>query len=298
MKQLFPLLLLALGAPWTVFAQTQRIAPASTGREPIFAGKESWMSDHEWLALFDPPFTQPTEIPVGSGLRKTLFDQLCAKVQRKNSGVRFMGELRAFKNWALFRGEAWDANNKPIYVSYSPKVKVKDDPLANDNVRGLWLRTHVGWKLVDYGDIGCGEFDDPTTQYWADCYGMPAEFWGGDAEPVVPKERTVAFAFPKRVDIPSNSGIRKELFDLLRPEVEHRFGKGMRFTGTLRGFKNWVLFEGGTVDARGGNVPEDGGDTVALWLRTRNDWIMVDFNLGHTDAFYTIWKEKYGAPFF
>ncbi len=289
--------LLALSCGWTAFAQASHSGQASNAREPIFEGKEPWMSDGEWLTLFDPHFTRPAEIPAGSSLRKTLFDQLRAKVQRKG-GVRFMGSLRAFKNWALFRGEAWNANGKPIYVSYSQKVKVKDDPLANDNVAGVWLRTRAGWKLVDYGDIGCGELDDPTTLFWADRYGMPVEFWEEYAELVAQEERTTAFAFQKRVEIPQENELRKVLFDLLRPEVERSFGKGVQFTGSLHGFKNWALFEGETIDAKGRNVPHDGGDTVALWLRTCNGWLLVDFNLGHTDTFYEIWKEKYGAPFF
>jgi hypothetical protein len=177
-------------------------------------------------------------------------------------------------------------------------VKVRDDPLANDNVTGLWLRTRAGWKLVDYGEIGCGEFDDPATIYWADRYGMPAEFWGDGSEPIPHNDRAAELAFEKRGDIPAKSGLRKELFDILRPQVEHRYGKAVRFTGTLEGFKNWALFQGTTNDAKGNNILENGGDTVALWLRTCDGWLLVDFNLGHTDAFYTVWKEKYGAPFF
>jgi len=293
--RLFLVLLFAFATRWAAYAEEPHSSWGPMEQEPVFVGKESWMSDHEWLTLFDPPFTQPTEIPVDSGLRRVLFDQLRAKV-RNNGTVRFRRELRAFKNWALFRGEALDAQDKPIYVSYSPEVKVKDDPLANDNLAGLWLRSRAGWRLIAYLGIGSGELNDPTTQYWADRYGMPLEFWGKYAEPVVQKQ--TAFAFPKRTEISSESGLRKVLFDILRPEVERSYGKGMRFEGSLEGFKSWALFQGNTLDAKGRNVPEDGGDTVALWLHTYNGWLLVDFNVGHTDVFYMIWKEKYGAPFF
>ena len=114
----------------------------------------------------------------------------------------------------------------------------------------------------------------------------------------MPKAQAAVFAFPKRVDNIRDSALRKNLFDLLRPEAEHLHGKGLQFTGSLKGFKNWALFEGQTTDAKDRNIPHDGGDTVALWLRTRNGWLLVDFNIGHTDVFYTIWKEKYGVPFF
>jgi hypothetical protein len=291
------MLLLAAVPLWLSLVQAAPDVSASAEREPLFAAKVPWMSDKDWLSLFDPPFTHPTDIPVGNDLRKVLFDQLRAKVQKKTE-VRFLGELRAYKNWALFRGEALDIKDQPIYATDMPGVKVEDDPLANDNVRGLWLRTRNGWKLEDYGKIGCGELNDPITQYWADRYGMPMEFWGGYAVQVPEKERKAAFAFPNRVEISPGMGLRKELFDILRPEVERLYGKGMRFSGLLEGDKNWALFQGTTNNAKGQNVPEDGGDTVALWLRTCDGWILVDFNLGHTDVFYEIWKDKYGVPFF
>jgi hypothetical protein len=37
-------------------------------------------------------------------------------------------------------------------------------------------------------------------------------------------------------------------------------------------------------------------DTVALWLRTRDGWTLVDFDAGGSDAFYTEWSRQYGAP--
>ncbi len=289
-------LLIAASSLWFSFSQAAPDIPVSGQQEPIFAGKEPWMSNKDWLSLFDPPFTHPTDIPIESSLRKELFDQLRGKVQKKIE-VRFQGKLRAYKNWALFRGEALDAKGQPIYATDMPGVKVEDDPLSNDDVRGLWLRTCKGWKLVDYGKMGCGELNDPITQYWVDRYGMPIEFWNG-YEVQVPKEwQKTWFVFPKRVNLSPGSEKRKELFAILLTEVERLYGKGIRFTGLLQGYKNWALFEGTTNNTDGKNVPEDGGDTVALWLHTCNGWILVDFNTGHTDAFYEIWKGKYGMPF-
>ena len=63
-----------------------------------------------------------------------------------------------------------------------------------------------------------------------------------------------------------------------------------------RGAEQDAMEESAALDAKA--LIRDNGDTVALWLRTSNAWLLVDFDVGHTDAFYTIWKEKYGAPFF
>jgi hypothetical protein len=49
----------------------------------------------EWNELFDPPFTKPTEIPVSSPLRKSLFAQLRTLIEKKaRQPVRFEGSLK------------------------------------------------------------------------------------------------------------------------------------------------------------------------------------------------------------
>ena len=83
------------------------------------------------------------------------------------------------------------------------------------------------------------------------------------------------------------------------PRVEPIAKQAVRFQGSLRVFKNWALFLGSTVDGNGQSIklpPMDNDDTVALWLRTRRGWQLIDSNTGHSDAFYIIWPEQYGVP--
>ena len=86
---------------------------------------------------------------------------------------------------------------------------------------------------------------------------------------------------------------------LRRPGVERMAKRPVRFEGSLRAFRNWAIFLGGTVDKDGRAVklpPMDNSDTVALWLRTKDGWRLVDWSAGHSDAFHIIWTEVYGAP--
>ncbi|GEP43898.1 hypothetical protein [Brevifollis gellanilyticus] len=118
----------------------------------------------------------------------------------------------------------------------------------------------------------------PGTDLWRDAFDPP---------------------FTKPAEVPKDTPLRKQLFDLLRPKIEREAKRKVQFEGSLRAFKNWALFSGETVDADGKSVkfpPMDNTDTVALWLRTREGWRLVDHSTGHSDAFYIIWHEQYGAP--
>lgn len=105
--------------------------------------------------------------------------------------------------------------------------------------------------------------------------------------------------FTEPREIASSSPLRKELFGLLRPPIARLAKRPVRFEGSLRAFKNWALFTGSTVDDHGASVkfpPVDNSDTVALWLRTRTGWNLIDYSAGHGDVFYSIWAEQYGTP--
>ena len=105
--------------------------------------------------------------------------------------------------------------------------------------------------------------------------------------------------FTKPTELPAKSPLRKALFEQLRPRIEKDAKHQVRFAGTLRVVKNWALFTGTTVDAKGNSVkmpPMDNDDTAALWLRTRDGWKLVDFSSGHSDPVQVIWTEKYGLP--
>lgn len=105
--------------------------------------------------------------------------------------------------------------------------------------------------------------------------------------------------FPEPREVSSSSPLRKELFELLRTPIAQLAKRSVRFEGSLRAFKNWACFTGSTVDEHGASVrfpPIDNSDTVALWLRTRDGWRLVDYSAGHSDVFYFVWEEQYGTP--
>jgi hypothetical protein len=96
-------------------------------------------------------------------------------------------------------------------------------------------------------------------------------------------------------ELPADSALRKPLVELLRGKVT----KQHRFSGSLKVYRNWAFFVGITVDQKGKSLkspPMDNDDSVALWLRTREGWWLIDFRFGHSDAFYLVWPEKYGVP--
>lgn len=137
------------------------LASAATAQD--FAGKPG---SEQWNGLYDPPYTTPTDIPRDQALRKQLFDLLRPSIEReaKQKGVRFQGELKAFKNWAFFFGEVLDTKDRAI----------RFQPVDNTESAALWLRTKDGWKLVDYA-VG---FGDPFYWQWADQYGVPRRLLG------------------------------------------------------------------------------------------------------------------------
>ena len=105
--------------------------------------------------------------------------------------------------------------------------------------------------------------------------------------------------FTKPTEIPVSSPLRRSLWAQLRPLVEKKARRPVRFEGSLRAFKNWAFFVGRTVDMKGQSVKfsdMENDDTVALWLRTSSGWRLINFSVGHSDAFYILWPQQYGMP--
>ena len=124
----------------------------------------------QWKSLYEPPYTKPTDIPRDQGLRKKLFDLLRPHIEReaKQDGIKFQGELKAFKNWAFFMGTVLDAKDRAIHFQ----------PSENTEAAALWLRTKEGWKLVDFA-VG---FGDPFYWQWHEQYGVPRQLLGMDPD--------------------------------------------------------------------------------------------------------------------
>ncbi|WP_411827231.1 hypothetical protein [Luteolibacter sp. AS25] len=117
--------------------------------------------------MWAPTTKTPTELKIGSDLRKQLFDQLRAQTDGK---VKFQGSLKTCRNWAFFSGNTLDLNNKPKVI-----VKMGED-WGNPDACALWLKTSKGWVLVDFS-FG---HSDAFYIMWPDQYGAPKDFFRHD----------------------------------------------------------------------------------------------------------------------
>ncbi|MDP0490474.1 MAG: hypothetical protein Q7Q71_05445 [Verrucomicrobiota bacterium JB023] len=102
-------------------------------------------------------------------------------------------------------------------------------------------------------------------------------------------------------EVSAESGLRKVMFDLLRPEIATQAGKAasaVKFQGSLKREGKWAFFSGRSLEGATSISFEPMGndDTCALWLETRKGWILVDWSAGHSDVFYLVWAEEYGVP--
>ncbi len=131
---------------------------------PLFAQElQAPKGSDLWDQLYDPPYTEPTEIPANEPLRKELFNILRPRIEKlAGKPVLFQGSLKAYRNWAMFMGEGLDKESeKPLTY----------DEFESTSVIGLWLRTLEGWKLIDF-DAGA---TDAFYVIWPEQFGTPEE---------------------------------------------------------------------------------------------------------------------------
>lgn len=118
-----------------------------------------------WSELYDPPYASPTEIPVSSTLRKSLFDQLRPMIEKNaRQPVRFQGSLQAYRNWAFFSGRTVDSRGVAVALS----------EIGSSDTAALWIRTKAGWRLVEYS----AGHTDVCYAIWPEQFGVPAELLG------------------------------------------------------------------------------------------------------------------------
>jgi hypothetical protein len=99
--------------------------------------------------------------------------------------------------------------------------------------------------------------------------------------------------------VPMGSALRKELFDSIRPKAEELAEKPVKFAGTMRRDGIWVYFIGQLVDSKGVEVPigaAESAEALALWKKVGDEWQVLEFRAGFTDALFLEFPEKYGAP--
>lgn len=96
-----------------------------------------------------------------------------------------------------------------------------------------------------------------------------------------------------------NSEERKEMLEMLKPEVARQAGlkpEEVKLEGSLKVQGKWAFFVGKAVDAQSETLklePYGKGDTCALYLDTKKGWAMVDWSIGYQDLIYSAWASTY-----
>jgi hypothetical protein len=105
--------------------------------------------------------------------------------------------------------------------------------------------------------------------------------------------------YPAPANLKAGDALRKELFEVLRPIHERFAKKKAKFTGRMWVQRHWAVFAGSSVDEKGTPIAEPGSgntEVAALWLKTFQGWVVVDYGFGHSDVFWVDWPESYGVP--
>lgn len=100
-------------------------------------------------------------------------------------------------------------------------------------------------------------------------------------------------------EVTKGSKLRKELFDLARPDIEASAGRTVLFNGSMKRLGSWAFFLGDIVTADGGPIrigPAESGDTALLWSRKNGVWFLMEAEVGFTDVIYLEWSDKHGFP--
>ncbi len=116
----------------------------------------------EWDDIYSVKSRTPVFVAQGSKEASAILDAFLPIFKKRTpAGAQLIGEIKAFKNWALFAGYAADSKGNQI----TPK-----DGIASDTAV-LFLKTREGWAVVDYG-LG---HSDMFYIIWPAQYGVPVE---------------------------------------------------------------------------------------------------------------------------
>jgi len=100
-------------------------------------------------------------------------------------------------------------------------------------------------------------------------------------------------------EVKKGSKLRKELFELARPDIEAAAGRAVLFNGSMKRLGSWAFFLGNIVTADGGPIrigPAESGDTALLWSLKNGVWFLMEAEVGFTDVIYLEWSDKHGFP--
>lgn len=100
-------------------------------------------------------------------------------------------------------------------------------------------------------------------------------------------------------EVAKGSKLRKELFELARPDIKAVTGRDVLFNGSMKRQGNWAFFRGNIVTADGRPIrvgPGESGDTALLWSLKNGVWFLMEAEVGFTDVIYLEWSDKHGFP--
>lgn len=135
----------------------------------------------------------------------------------------------------------------------------------------------------------------PGSGRWPAAAFMMALFAGGLL--LISSSRALAGDAP--AEIPKNSALRAQLFDLARPKVEKQVGQPAKFHGSLKKLGDWAFFQGEIVDAKGNPIVlpvAESAEACVLWKKNKDGWKLVQAYTGITDVAWQPWPEEYGVP--
>lgn len=87
------------------------------------------------------PLHAAEEIPVGSALRKELFDSIRPQAEKlADKPIKFLGSMKQESGWVVFLGQIVDKSGQPINIGDA----------ESSEAFGLWQRKSGAWKLVEF----------------------------------------------------------------------------------------------------------------------------------------------------
>jgi hypothetical protein len=112
------------------------------------------------LVLFATSLYAAEEIPVGSELRKELFDSIRPQAEKlADQPIKFLGSMKQESGWAVFLGQIVDKKGKPINIGDA----------ESSEAFGLWQKKNGAWKLIEFN----AGFTDAFYVDYPESHGVP-----------------------------------------------------------------------------------------------------------------------------
>lgn len=137
------------------------LQPCASAQHSL-ADYQKQVEHEEWDEIYSVKSRTPITLVIEAKEARPILDAFMPLFKKRTpAGSKLVGDIKAFKNWALFTGYSADPKGNPI---------TPNDGTASDTTV-LFLKTREGWTVVDYG-LG---HSDRFYIIWPAQYGMPVE---------------------------------------------------------------------------------------------------------------------------